>query len=491
MHSEHFEKFYQNTIGIEQIISTPKGDKKMIYADWIASGRLYEPIEKIMREKVAPYCANTHTETSTTGTLMTKAYKEAKEFIKKEVNANQKDILIFSGSGMTASINKLQRILGLRVPENIKKYLLNTQYISTNHKPIVFVTHLEHHSNHTSWLETIADVEIINPNEDGTVNLEHFAELLNQYKERKFKIASVSACSNVTGIFTPYYEIAEMIHKEGGVCFVDFACSAPYVEINMHPENPLQQLDVVFISPHKFLGGPGTPGIMILNSDLYENTIPDNSGGGTVKFTSPWKFHSYIDNIEEREDGGTPPFLQGIKAALCFKLKKEMDTNKMLEREKEMVVKVIDELSKIKNLYVLEPQIKDRIGAISFYIDGLHYNLGVKLLNDYFGIQVRGGGACAGTYGHYLLHIDKEKSSSIYIQIEKGDYFIRPGWIRLSLHPTLSNQNIDYIIDAIKYIAANHHELSQSYIYTSHNNSFSYIDDKQNFENDFVDILFH
>ncbi len=490
MTESYFKPFRDQIIGNEQTFPTPQGEKKLLYADWIASGRLYGPIEKIIQDKIAPFCANTHTETSITGTLMTRTYHESKEYIKREVNADANDALIFSGSGMTDSINKLQRILGLRIPENAKRYLQHYQVCNDNERPVVFITHIEHHSNHTSWLETLADVEIIHPDANGEVDLDHFATLLKQYENRPLKIASVSACSNVTGIFTPYYTLAEMIHRAGGYCFVDFACSGPYVEINMHPAEPLQQLDAIFISPHKFLGGPGTPGILVMNKALYNCAVPDHSGGGTVKFTTPWKFHIYIDSVEDREDGGTPPFLQGIKAALCFKLKKEMGVANILQREQEMVDKVLDRLANISNIHVLAPNIRHRVGAISFYVDGLHFNLGVKLLNDHFGIQVRGGCACAGTYGHYLLGIDQQQSDEIISRLAKGELFVRPGWIRLSLHPTLTDKDLDNILDGIEYVAKNFEELGKEYTYNPKKNIFISNTHADTFESRFVEEIY-
>jgi selenocysteine lyase/cysteine desulfurase len=487
MTEEYFLKFRNNTVGIQQEFPTPFGNKKILYADWIASGRLYGPIETAMQEKILPFCGNTHTETSVTGTLMTKAYHQAKEYIKQAVNANEGDALIFAGSGMTAAINKLQRILGLRLPENCKSYYTITDNSKhSNNKPVVFVTHLEHHSNHTSWLETIADVEIIAPTAEGLVDLTHFADLLKKYENRTLKIASISACSNVTGIITPYYEIAEMIHAVGGLCFVDFACSGPYVTMDMHPSNEAQQLDVIFVSPHKFLGGPGTPGVMIINKKLYTNSVPDNAGGGTVKFTTPWKYHEFIDDIEEREDGGTPPFLQGIQAALSFKLKNEMGVENILAREKEILHKVFDRLQPLPNLHILANNITDRIGAVSFYIDDMHYNLGVKILNDYFGIQVRGGCACAGTYGHYLLEINESESASIIARIKDGDYFARPGWIRLSIHPTMSDEEVETIIHGITYLANEHEHLAKEYTYIPHKNIFTYNGNAGDFENELI-----
>jgi selenocysteine lyase/cysteine desulfurase len=276
----------------------------------------------------------------------------------------------------------------------------------------------------------------------------------------------------VTGIQTPYHEIAELMHKHGGVCFVDFACSAPYVHINMHPENELQNLDAIFFSPHKFLGGPGTSGVLIFNKKLYKNMIPDCPGGGTVSWTNPWGEHKYIDNIEDREDGGTPGFLQTIKTALAIKLKEQMVVDNILKREHELVDIIFKELSPIENIKILAGQHQERLGVISFYIDNLHYNLGVKLLNDRFGIQTRGGCSCAGTYGHFLLHVDKHTSHELTNEISIGDLVRKPGWIRMSIHPTTTNEEMAYVCESIKSLAKNHKEWSKAYDYQGKTNEF-------------------
>jgi len=465
-----FDHFREMTIGNDLFFETPFGTKPLVYADWVASGRLYGPIEERLMHDIGPFVGNTHTETSVTGTTMTMAYHTAREIIKKHVNADQDDCLISFGSGMTSVINKFQRMLGLRIPEKLQSQV----DIAINARPVVFITHMEHHSNHTSWLETIADVEVIEPDEEGLVNMDYLEKLLGKYKNRPLKIASVTACSNVTGINTPYHEIAELMHRNGGICFVDFACSAPYAKMDMHPENPLQKLDAIFFSPHKFLGGPGTPGILIFDSALYSNNVPDNPGGGTVKWTNPWKEYHYIDNIEDREDGGTPPFLQTIKVALCVKLKEQMGVDNILDREHYMVNKAFSRLEKIKGLHILAGNVKDRLGVISFYIDGLHYNLGVKLLNDCFGIQVRGGCSCAGTYGHYLLNVTQEYSRNITNEIDNGDFSHKPGWIRLSLHPTMTDETLDYILDAIEVLATDYKKWENDYVYQSDTNEYKH-----------------
>src|SRR5258706_3840803 len=335
-----FSKFRDNVIGRQQIFESPFGKKEIIYADWTASGRAYLPIEECLQKKIMPFLANTHTETTITGTLMSKAYEEAKVIIKEHVQANSGDVLVFCGSGMTSAVNKLQRILGLRMPGRIKDYVKKESeslQLDEVLKPIVFVTNMEHHSNQVSWLETIADVEIIKPDENGSVDLKYFRDLLEQFRWRKNKIAAITGCSNVTGILTPYHEIAKLIHEYGGLCFVDFACSAPYIDINMHPKEKDAHLDAIYFSPHKFLGGPGAPGVLIFNKKIYKNKIPDQPGGGTVVYSSPWKVHEYVTNIEQREDGGTPSFLQGIKAAMCIRLKEEMGVENILKREAEML----------------------------------------------------------------------------------------------------------------------------------------------------------
>jgi selenocysteine lyase/cysteine desulfurase len=341
---------------------------------------------------------------------------------------------------------------------------------------VVFVTHMEHHSNQTSWLETIANVVVIPACPQGLVCLDSFKNLLEEYKDVTLKIASITACSNVTGIKTPYYEVAKLIQEYNGVCVVDFACSAPYVEIDMHPADADAYLDAVFFSPHKFLGGPGTSGVLIFNKKLYKNMVPDHPGGGTVSWTNPWGEHKYLDNIEEREDGGTPGFLQAIKTALSIKLKEQMGVENILLREKEITDYIFNHLGNIPNLNILAPQHKNRLGVISFYIDRLHYNLGVKLLNDKFGIQTRGGCSCAGTYGHYLLHVDEEQSHYLTDKISAGDLIQKPGWIRMSIHPTTTNAEIQYVCESIAQLAANFEEWANDYNYNRSNNEFTHKD---------------
>ncbi|GAL79913.1 cysteine desulfurase [Algibacter lectus] len=465
----YFEQFRNNVVGVDLYFDSPYGKKKIIYADWTASGRLYRPIEEKLLNDIGPFVANTHTETSITGSVMTHAYHDARAIIKKHVNASKDDVLITVGTGMTGAINKFQRILGIKLNENLK----DSTEVPEEKRPIIFVSHMEHHSNQTSWLETIARVKVIPSNANGLPCLEGLKKLLVEYSHVPVKIAAITGCSNVTGIRTPYYDVAKIMHQNNGLCFVDFACSAPYVDIDMHPEDEEQYLDAITFSPHKFLGGPGTSGVLVFNKKLYKNLVPDNPGGGTVSYTNPWGDHDYIDDIETREDGGTPGFLQTIKIAFSIQLKEKMGVQNILDREHELNAIIFDKLSSIENLKILAPEHTDRLGGVfSFYIEKAHYNLIVKLLNDRFGVQTRGGCSCAGTYGHYLLNVDESTSKSIEVKILEGCLMERPGWIRMSIHPTLTNAEVTFICDAIDQVSKNHEAWSKDYEYNAFKNEF-------------------
>jgi selenocysteine lyase/cysteine desulfurase len=467
---KHFSRFRKNTIGVRQAFKTPYGRKNIVYADWTASGRLYAPIEQKIFKEFGPFVGNTHTETNITGTMMTHAYRQAHEIIKRHVNAGPSDALLNVGFGMTAALIKFQRMLGLKYPDQLDQFVS----IPPEKKPIVFVTHMEHHSNHTSWYETIVDVCVIPPTPEGLVNLDRLREFLHKYKDRPLKIGSFTACSNVTGIQTPYHELAKIMHEHGGICFIDFAASAPYVHIDMHPADPMEHLDAIFFSPHKFLGGPGSSGVMVFDSELYHLKSPDQPGGGTVLWTNPWGKYRYKPDIEEREDGGTPGFLQAIRSALAVELKDQMNVKKMMKREQEIISILLKEMHTISGLHILAENIEDRLGIISFYFDDIHYNLVVKILNDRFGIQVRGGCDCAGTYGHYLLQVDPSHSHEITNRIDRGDLSMKPGWVRLSIHPTTTDGEVALILDALHSVCKNIEKWRDQYQYDVHKNEFSH-----------------
>ena len=472
---KYFQEIRDNAVGYNQTFDSVYGNVRMVYADWTASGRLYGPIEDKMKNTFGPFVANTHSESSETGMAMTKAYHIARDIIKAHVNAGPNDVLITAGSGMTGVVNKLQRILGLRITEKLREYVT----IPEEMRPVVFVTHMEHHSNQTSWLETIAEVVVLEPNAEGAVCVESLKEQLAKYKDKKYKIGSFSACSNVTGIQSSYHEMAKLMHQNGGICFVDFAASAPYVKIDMHPADPDMKLDAIFFSPHKFLGGPGTSGVLVFDSGLYSNEVPDNPGGGTVDWTNPWGEKKYSDDIETREDGGTPGFLQTIRTALSIELKEKMGIENMLKREEEILKILFEKLDQVKGLNILAGNIRHRLGIVSFYVDNIHFNLLIRILNDRFGIQARGGCSCAGTYGHYLLHITKEVSHNITCQIDHGNLSEKPGWIRISFHPLMTDKEIIYIGDSIKTAVDNIEEWRKDYTYDPKKNEFMHNNYKQ------------
>lgn len=467
----HFAKFREYTIGNNHIFESAYGQQNLLYADWIASGRLYSPIENIMRNKIGPMVANTHSFSSETGKASTYAYQHARALIKKHVNANESDILVTTGTGMTAALSKLQRIIGLRSKDNI----YNVGLLHESERPVVFITHMEHHSNQVPWYETIADVVILVSDANNMVDPAILADEIKKYEHRALKIGSFTACSNVTGIITPYHELAKIMHEHGGYCFVDFAASAPYVKIDMHPQDPQAQLDAIFFSPHKFLGGPGTCGILVFNEKFYQSSFPDNPGGGNVKCTDPWGGYHYSDAIEVKEDGGTPGFLQVMRTALCLELKEQMGIQNMKKREKELLDLCFSELKKIDGLQILGDLKAERIGCVSFTIEEIHYNLIVRLLNDRFGIQVRGGWSCASTYAHSLLNISKEASKAITKGILQMDLSNKPGWVRISLHPSMTNEEVLFICQAVQKITFHYKEWQKAYQYNSRSNEFEHL----------------
>lgn len=464
----YFEKFRDNVIGKDARMESASGKVlPLIYADWVASGRMYAPLEDFMRNEVGPLVANTHTETTYSGTVMTRTYHEAREVIKNHVGAGPGDSLFLTGFGMTAAINKLQRIMGLRLPEGCPPNCRD------ENKPLVIVTHMEHHSNQITWEECACDV-IILPREEvsGMPDLHYLERILKKNSQRPLLIGAFSACSNVTGIMPPYHRMAGMMHRAGGICFIDFAASAPYVDINMHPENPEEYLDGIYFSPHKFLGGPGASGVLVLSNELYHRSVPDQPGGGTVKWTTPFGSHSYLDEIELREDGGTPGFLQAIRAAAAIRLKEEMGTENILAREEEEMAILLEELKKEPRIFLLEARNLDRLGIISIYTPGVHHNLIVKALNDLYGIQTRGGCSCAGTYGHILFSINQKTSGHITEMIDQGDLTEKPGWVRISLHPTLTDAEVRFIGKAVCEVIANCDRLKEEYIFNPHTGEF-------------------
>lgn len=423
-----------------------------LYADWTASGRLFRPIENRLSEDIGAYMANTHTEDSLSGRLMTQWLHQAEARIKAHVNAGPRDVLISTGSGMTGALGKLIRMMGWWAHELHKPAVQQAHRAAGEQRPLVYITHREHHSNHTMWLESLAEVRMIPALAGDDIDLRWLAQDLAREDGARVKLASVTAASNVTGVRTPYRKIAGLMHDHGGLCFVDFAASAPYDAIDMHP-NERESLDAIFFSPHKFLGGPGSQGVLIFSDKLYRNRVPEQPGGGTVVWTNPWGEHRFINDIAQRENGGTPGILQTLKTALAIQLKEAMGVDRIHRSEAALNAHFFMRLKSIPGVRILAPQHRDRLSIFSIVFDRVHYKTAVQLLSDHFGVQARGGCACAGTYGHILLGIDRCTSKSITDQLDKNGEADKPGWVRISFHPSMTVADIDAIADAVAAVA--------------------------------------
>ena len=443
----------RSIIGDRQSIQTPFGEKPLVYADYVASGRSLTFIEDYIRDHVLPYYANTHTEASFTGAQITTLREQARQEIKHSLNCQSDDQVIFCGSGATAVINKLIDILNLRLPQELSKRYLADARINDSERPVVFVGPYEHHSNELPWRESIAEVICIPLTESGEIDLSVLEQKLKDNAHRSLLIGSFSAASNVTGIKSDIAAITKMLKQYSALTFWDYAAAAPYVDINMNGASPK---DAVFISPHKFIGGPGTPGILVIKKSLLKNAIPAVVGGGTVLYVTP-KDHVYVEHSERREEGGTPAIVESIRAGLVFKLKREVGVNEIERLEGSFIQRAIKRFQACPNLEILGNPSTRRIAimALRFKHDDkdLHYGFIVSLLNDLFGIQVRGGCSCAGPYGHSLLGIDMPYSRAIESEIKQGNMLLRPGWVRLNFNYFIDEQEFEYLLKAVELVA--------------------------------------
>jgi selenocysteine lyase/cysteine desulfurase len=442
-----------NLIGKRALFDTPFGTRRLTYADYVASGRSLAYIEQLLQEQVLPFYANSHTEDSFTGAHTTHLTHQAAEYIKACLGATQFKI-IFCGSGSTAAIKRLQEILGLAVPSNLRARVLET--LKPQERPVVFVGPYEHHSNEVSWRESLAQVVELPLNCDGGICLETLEAALSdpQYAGRT-KIGSFSAASNVTGLLSDTRAIAHLLHRHGAWACFDFAASAPYVEIDMRPGQP-DGYDAIFISPHKFVGGPGTPGLLVFNPAMYQLSAPSTPGGGTVTYVSS-SAHRFTDDIESREDAGTPAIVQKMRAALAFWVKEQVGTQKIAEREHALIRGAIKRLAQNPKIELLGNLEAPRLAVVSFLIRSgqkyLHPRFVVRLLSDLFGIQCRGGCACAGPYGHRLLNID-EATSRRYLEAVLAHYEgVKPGWTRLNFNYFIEDEEFNYLLDAVEFVA--------------------------------------
>jgi len=455
------ETIRNSVIGDDYAVGGPFGQHRVTYADYTASGRALTFIEDYVREQVLPLYANTHTESSGTGLQTTRFREEAREIIRRSLGANEDHAILFCGSGSTAAIDRLINVLGLRLPCNLEDRYELSKVIPTHERPVVFIGPYEHHSNELPWRESIADVVTITEDADGHIDLDHLEKELEAYTDRSVKIGSFSAASNVTGILSDVRAISVLLHRHGALSFWDYAAAAPYVQVEMSPHNGaaddhLAYLDAVFISPHKLIGGPGTPGVLAARKELFTNRVPAVPGGGTVAYVNPLE-HRYLDDIEHREEGGTPNIVGAIRTGLVFQLKDAVGVDAIRTREESFISRAVKKWDAHPNVEILGNHDADRLSIVSFVVrhgsQYLHHNFVVALLNDLFGIQSRGGCSCAGPYGHRLLGIDLETSHEFEREIARGCEGIKPGWVRVNFNYFISEAVFAFILDAVDLVA--------------------------------------
>ncbi|MBY6211992.1 aminotransferase class V-fold PLP-dependent enzyme [Microbulbifer agarilyticus] len=470
VHNVLLEKIRQSVIGEGSQITTCFGQKPLVYADYTASGRALDFIEDFIREQVLPYYANTHTETSYTGAQTTRLREEARQQVRSAVNGSADDQVIFCGSGATAAINKLIDILGFR----------KGQAASGVQRPVVFIGPYEHHSNELPWRECDVDLVTIPLTETGVFDLAALELALIRYQDRAVKVGSFSAASNVTGLTTDTVAVSRLLHRYGAISCWDYAAAAPYVGIDMageQNESGDSSLDAVFISTHKFVGGPGTPGILVVKKHLLQNPIPAVPGGGTVLYVTP-EDHRYLTNCERREEGGTPAIVESIRAGLVFKLQQDVGTEEIERREADFVARAMARWNEHENIEILGSTEASRLSIVSLKVkyqqQDLHYSFVVALLNDLFGIQVRGGCSCAGPYGHSLLGMSMQQSKAIEAQLLEGNMVLRPGWVRLNFNYFIDEETFEYLLRAVELVAEHGWKLLPYYHFDSTNGTWRY-----------------
>jgi selenocysteine lyase/cysteine desulfurase len=465
------ERVRESVIGKDTAVHTPFGVRRVTYADYTASARSLTMVEDFIRDQVLPLYANTHTETSGTGLQTTRFREEAREIIRSSVGATREEhAVIFAGSGSTGAVDRLVGLLGIRIPRGLSQTYGLEERIPAADRPVVFVGPYEHHSNELPWRESIADVIEIKEDADGHIDLNDLEAKLVEHSQRPLLIGSFSAASNVTGIISDTNAIATLLHAHGALSFWDFAAAAPYVEIEMGSasDDTGDYKDAIFLSPHKLIGGPGTPGVLVVRRDLLRNEVPVVPGGGTVEYVSP-DHHSYIRDPEHREEGGTPAIVESIRAGLVFRLKETVGVETIRGIEHEFIQRAILSWSENPNIVILGNPEAERLSIVSFLIRHrgrtLHHNYVVALLNDLFGIQARGGCSCAGPYGHRLLGIDLDTSAQFEQVIATGCEVIKPGWVRVSFNYFIAEEEFTYILEAVHLLADQGWRLLPMYTY--------------------------
>jgi selenocysteine lyase/cysteine desulfurase len=448
-----------NEVGRRAWLDTPYGRRTLCYADLTATGRYLHFVEAWLR-RVRPFYANSHTAISSTGRLMTELREEARRVIRRSMNAGPHDEVLFVGSGATAAVNKLVGLLGWRISEPLEREYALSSHIPRDARPVVLVGPYEHHSNELPWLESIAEVVEIELAPDGRIDLTDLEKRLLEYRHRPLRLGAFSAASNVTGVMTDVRAVAKLLHTHGALACFDYAAAGPYVPIDMHPSDELERLDAVYLSTHKFIGGPEGSGVLVVNRDLVKTRSPERPGGGTVDYVASYQRLAvdYVAKLDEREEGGTPAILNDIRAGIGFLVKEMAGPTRIEEHDVQLAEYALSRLSRHPRIHLLGPTEVKRLPIISFNIKRLHHDFVSALLDHLFGIQNRAGCSCAGPYGHRLLGVGQEKSEALRQVIARGIVGLKPGWVRVTLPYYAAEEDIEFILSAIEFVADHGHE---------------------------------